>query len=367
MEKTGKLTVPGKVLFYGGYSVLIEGHISYVIAVVDEKNEGVNVKYSAGEERIISKQFSIDREPSFKEAQLVDFAYLFAKTYLKAKGVWKGVKVELSNSPIFGKPGEKSGLGSSAAATVGIIKALFEANGIDSYSHIETIHKLSQLSYATYAEKTGSGFDIAVSSFGKTIIYHRFDPSSIIMPAGYEEKELLKAILLSIEKPWKWVKVNPVGFPEKYSLAVFNIKGASTSTISAVKAWKQWKKVDEQTFLKLMERQNEVEKEAISALLRGDDEKVRLFTHKAREVHREMQEKIKSVVQSFEEVEPEELKEIIDEAENLEGVIAGRCPGGGGWDSIAFITSSSFSAYDKIEEIAKEKGITLERLKIKVL
>ncbi len=40
---------PGKVLFYGGYSVLLEGHISLSIATVDKDGNEVVAKWERGE------------------------------------------------------------------------------------------------------------------------------------------------------------------------------------------------------------------------------------------------------------------------------------------------------------------------------
>ncbi len=354
------ISVPGKVLFFGGYSVLLKGHISLSIAVFDEKGEGVNAHYKVGERRLTSPQFNIDVEPSLNKENpyLIEYAYVLAEKYLEKKGKLKnkvGIKVE--NSPIFGDVNEKSGLGSSAASTVAVVKAMFLANELSINAHIETIHKISQMAYAFYANKIGSGFDIATSAYSQSIIYYRYNPNEIVI----DKSNIEKALALTVDKPWAWLDVKPVNVPA--GLLIFNIKNAKTSTISSVKAWKKWKAEKPDEFVKLMEEQNRVENIAIKALLNRDYEEVRKYTHKAREVHRTMQEEIKKVVEEFDPIEPEPLKEIIDEVEKIEGIIAGRCPGAGGWDSIAFLTKPDANIdINEILDIGKDKGIELHYL-----
>jgi len=366
-----EITIPGKVFFYGGYSVLLEGHISLSIAVVDKEGNGVNAKWRIGEERIISPQFNIDTKPKIDidNKELVSYAYVIGKTYLSMHGIWKGVEIELWNSPIFGSKDEKTGLGSSAAATVAIIKALFSANGIDPEMHVETIFKLAQLAYGWYSGKIGSAFDIATSAIGQSIIYYRYDPKAVVLPDKVNAESIVYAVEQTVNKPWKWVKIERANIKDKVGLLVFNIKGASTSTISAVKAWKKWKLENEEKFFELMEEQRKVEEIAIAALLEGKFDVVREYTRKARAVHREMQDEIAKIVPSFEKVEPEELTKLIDRVEEeVDGVIAGRCPGAGGRDSVAFLVEKGKEIdKEKIIRIAKEIGLELEAIDVEVV
>ncbi len=356
-----EVTSPGKVLFYGGYSVLLRGHISLSLAVVDEERKGVTAAYEKGERRIISKEFGIDREPSAEKAELLDIAYLVGEAYLKSRATFEPVKVEVENSPIFGSKEEKSGLGSSAAVVASTIKALFEANGYDTALHTESIFKLSQIAYAIFAKKIGSGFDIATASVGKSIVYYRYNPEEVKLSESIDE-----TVEKSMDGPWSWVKAEPFDV-SGLGLIVFNIRGAKTSSISAVKAWKEWKKSNEEEFKALMNKQDEVERKAIEALKARDFAAVRQYTHEARVVHREMQEKIKAIVPEFDPVEPEPLSHIIEEAESLPGIVAGRCPGAGGWDSLAFITDGSSVDIERIIEAGEKEGLKLSPLDVKLI
>ena len=124
---------------------------------------------------------------------------------------------------------------------------------------------------------------------------------------------------------------------------------------------------DEEKFNSLMNEQDEAERNAISSLKNRDLNSLRKYTHKAREVHRKMQDEISKVVKDFDPVEPKPLTNIIDKAEQLEGVVVGRCPGAGGWDSLAFLVENSFTSIDKIVEIGKEEGLELQPLELEVL
>ncbi|VVB59997.1 Phosphomevalonate kinase [uncultured archaeon] len=362
-----EITVPGKIIFYGGYSVLEKGNISLSIAVVDEQNKGVTAKYEKGKRRIISPQFKIDITPSLENKVLIVYPYIVTEVYLKAKGKWKNdVKVKVTNSPIFGNKDEKTGLGSSAAATVSVVKALFEANGLNSEENIDTIHKLSQFSYALFSQKVGSGFDIATSSFGKTITYHRYNPQEIVLPPT-NNAELLKAIIQSVEKPWGWIKAETFAFPSKYNVLFFNIKGAKTSTIGSVKAVIQFKAKNPAKYAEIINMQKEAEEKAIDALSKMNDTDIRKYTHEARDAHKLLQKETASLVPDFDPIEPEPLTRIIDESEKIAGVIAGRCPGAGGWDGLAFIVNKDFKDAKKIIEIGKKEGLKLEHILLKVL
>lgn len=363
-----ELTVPGKILFYGGLSVLEKGHISLSIAVVDAQNKGVTAKYETGKRRIISPQFGLDIEPSLEIKQLIAYPYIVTEAYLKAKGMWKNdVAIEVTNSEIFGDKGEKTGLGSSAAATVAVVKALFIANGIDTEKEIETIHKLSQFSYAMFSQKIGSGFDIATSSFGKTIIYYRYNPTEISLPTTTNKEELVKAILSSVDKPWSWIKTETFALPEKYNIILFNIKGAKTSTIGSVKAVMQFKAKNPVKYAEIINMQKTAEEKAIDALSKTDDVAIRKYTHEARNAHKLLQKETAALVKDFDPIEPEPLTKIIEEGEKIKGVIAGRCPGAGGWDGLAFIVTKDFKEAKKIIEIGKKEGLKLEHIPLKVL
>ncbi len=356
-----KVTSPGKIIFYGGYSVLLKDHLSLVIGVVDKNKNGVTAEIEEGR-RIISKEFGMDFEPSEERKELVNIAYIITENYLKSKGFNKTAKIELKNSPIFGTKDEKSGLGSSAASIASVVKSLFLINDLDPNFHSETIFKLSQMAYAKYSGKIGSGFDIAVSSIGQTIIYNQYNPSELDLEGNFIEK-----IEKNINKPWTWVKIERFNWPSNYSVLFFNVKGGKTSSIKAVKAFKEFKKKNPKKLNEILNEQMKGEKIAITGLKERNEKKIREGTHIARSAHKKLQEEIKKLIPNADEIEPKPLENIINESEKIEGVIAGRCPGAGGWDGLAFIVKKDFLNINDIIKIGKEENLFLDQIDINIL
>ena len=130
--KQESVNVPGKILFFGGYSVLESGHAALSLAVADETGRGVTAEASRHQSNVlVSEQFSINQE--IASADLIKknvamSAFYLTKLYLSSKGMSNRHQVSLHNSPIFGTA-HKSGLGSSAAAPVAVVKALLAAEG----------------------------------------------------------------------------------------------------------------------------------------------------------------------------------------------------------------------------------------------
>ncbi|MBM3228816.1 hypothetical protein FJZ26_00120 [Candidatus Parvarchaeota archaeon] len=373
----GKISVPGKILFFGGFSVLEKGNPALCLAVCGKDGSGVVASWKKGGRRISSPQFGLDFEPSLEglgsQGPLVSYPYLVCESYLKAANLWKNdVFINLSNSPIFGHKDEKTGLGSSAAATVAVARAVFEANGLDispQGSHFDAMHKLSQLSYALYSGKIGSGFDIAACAFGKSIVYHRYDPSEIILPHnGVLSQEALGSLAVGCaKKKWGWLDARPLAYKKRFKVLFFNVLGGKTSTISSVKAVMQYKAADPIGYSKAISMQAKAENLAIKALESGNWETVRECTGLARQAHALLSSGASKLVGGFDAIEPQQLTEIIEECQGLDGIIAGRCPGAGGLDGVAFLARPDFMGTERIVEIGQNYGVRLEKIELKIL
>jgi len=368
------VNVPGKILFFGGYSVLELGHISLSLAVVDDKGNGVTATVEeADSDILIARQFGLEQKidsPELIRKNIAASTFFLTKLYLKSKGFSNSHIVFLTNSPIFGIE-HKSGLGSSAAATVGVVKSLFSANGLNSATHGEAIHKLSQYCGAAFTNKIGSGFDIATCSAGHSITYRRFNPSSINLPSDFKNAtETTAKILSSIERPWPDLQTRLVSLPSKYDLLFFNIEGGKTSTVSNVRTVGEWKREHPTEYLELMKNQNADETEAIGRLLDGDNDGLRRCTHLAREIHRNLQGLVAQSYADLDPIEPEPLTKLIEFAEKIHGIVAGRCPGAGGWDGLSFIIDKDGfdkSSINAIVAKAKEYDLTLTHLPLHLL
>ncbi len=372
--KKKTLNVPGKVLFFGGYSVLELGHISLSLAVVDHTGNGVTATVEdADSDALIARQFGIEQmidSPELIRKNIAVSTFFLTRLYLKSKGHSTSHTVSLTNSPIFGIE-HKSGLGSSAAATVAVVKSLFHAYCMDNAEHSEIIHKLSQYCGAAFTNKIGSGFDIATCAAGHTIIYKRFNPSSIILPLDFKNAtETTSKILSSIEKPWPDLQTQLVSMPSKYGLLFFNIEGGKTSTVSNVRTVSEWKSQHPSEYRELMEKQNSSETDAIGRVLKGDNDGLRRCTHSAREIHRRLQGLVAKSYADLDPIEPEPLTKLIEFAEKIHGIVAGRCPGAGGWDGLAFIIDRDRFHEGSINAIiakANEYELVLRHLPLQLL
>ncbi|MEW6722431.1 MAG: hypothetical protein AB1324_04160 [Candidatus Micrarchaeota archaeon] len=364
------VSAPGKVLLLGGYAVL-EGYPALSIAVVD--GDGAGVKAVAGDgrgRRLVSKEFGIDRPVGEPEKEIAHAtgperfavcAYSVANAYLNEKGKMPAdMAIELDNSPIFGGKDEKSGLGSSAAATVALVGAMMEGAGLPVKDNREKIHRLAQLAHSMASGKVGSGFDIATSCFG-TIEYARnpkVAPGLVIKgtDAGFG-----KELAALVDGDWPGMKIEPASLGG-FELMVFNIRGAKTSTVSSVKAMRRLAEYVPELYSNLILAQAEGERAAREGLAKGDEGAVREGMHAARATNRRMTAWVERVgMLRFDPIEPKQLGALIDKAEEMDGVVAGRCPGAGGFDSVAFIVrKKSAGTIDKIRTLGKGLGLTLE-------
>ncbi|MEW6035509.1 MAG: hypothetical protein AB1529_02760 [Candidatus Micrarchaeota archaeon] len=373
-----KVTAPGKILLLGGFAVL-EHHPGLSIALLDKDSMGASATGTKGALRIISKEFGIDRElraetplAAINSAtggeRIAVCAYATALAYLSEKGIRpEPVAIELENSPIFGAKDEKSGLGSSAASTVALIACALGENGIDINSERETVHRLAQVSHAVATGKVGGGFDIATSAYG-TIKYSRYRKGVIrINPESSDEASFRRDVLRIVAGEWPGLSIEPIP-AGKFDILAFNIKGAKTSTVCAVRALVKLAEYAPELYSTLLRAQAEGEAVVFRGLAEGDKAGVRGGMHMARAAQRRMSEWVVRVgMMFFDPIEPKELTAIIDEAEKLEGVVAGRCPGAGGYDSVAFLVEKADAkTISAIREIAKGKGLSLEHIDARI-
>ncbi|MEM4138648.1 MAG: GHMP kinase, partial [Sulfolobaceae archaeon] len=160
MPEVIKVSAPGKVLWIGSYSVVFGG-ISHVIAV----NKRVRCEVAENNEWVIETSYG-----TFKGYgnELTSSVINTMKKFFGSIGPYR---VKLFNDPDFQVNGKKTGLGSSAAATVALTAALYFA--VSNKLDLIQIHKIAQIANYNRQKGIGSGFDIAAAVFG-SIVYKRF-------------------------------------------------------------------------------------------------------------------------------------------------------------------------------------------------
>ena len=371
-KRVGHVNVPGKILLLGGYTVLEPGNPALSLAVLDSRGRGVtaSVERSASD-MLVSEEFGIKKEirsPEVVRENVAASAFYTAKTYLESKGLTGHWEVRVHNSPMFGRR-FKSGLGSSAASTVAVVKSLFRASRLDLRSNGETMHKLSQYAYAAYAGKAESGFDIATCAYGGSIVYTRYLPGSIELPGSLVATEFLERLLQSLTGTWRGLRVKSARVPAKFSVLFFNIEGARTSTTGNVGAVMGWRATHARKYTSLIEAQKLHELAGIESFQRGEGEELRARVRMAREIQRKLQVLVAAERADFDLIEPPVLTKLIEFGESLPGVVVGRCPGAGGWDGLVFVTDEGElkeGTPSKIVTAAKGRGLTLTRVRLRL-
>jgi len=250
---------------------------------------------------------------------------------------------------------------------VAVVKALFEANGFDSSTHVETINKISQLAYSSYAKHISPGYDIATSAFGTSMVYKRYDPSEVRIPATLDDEEVDKSIKESVNEPWEWMKTTPVDFPKQYRLLFFSIKESGKQPKSSTASMAEWKLSHADEYKKAMKMQAKAETKAISYFLRHRSAGIRKYTHKIREIQHNLNQSMAKSINDLEMIESNLIKTIIEEAEKLDGVIIGKCPDDGGSSRLVFIAKRKFEDVSKIVELGDRQGLKLDHIHLKVL
>ncbi|MBU1197935.1 hypothetical protein KJ765_05500 [Candidatus Micrarchaeota archaeon] len=249
-------SAPGKIVLIGAYAVLKKPNISYVAAV--------DKRVFALAEKILEKRFVLEAPPldvkewgvwndgtleldadedEKKKLRFLRAAVEACLKYFEWKQIeFRGIRVETWNDPAFGAGDRKTGMGSSAAAVVATIAAVFLEHGLDMEENKDAIHKLAQYANFIAQEKIGSGIDVAGACYG-SIAYSRY--SDEIMGHSFQEM---------MGNEWDQ-RSEPLQMPKGMRLAMA-YTGKSANTRDLVKKVDAFEKKKEQAFLLLMEALN---------------------------------------------------------------------------------------------------------------
>jgi len=209
----------GKVLVYGGYSIL-EGGIGLVVNV----DKGTTTKASFLENNKI--EIKVKGIENKNKLIFAESAVKIAREYLKTK---KGIMIESVNDKEM-NPKTKAGFGSSATATVSIIAAILDLHrkDIESEEGRKLVYELSSKAHRASQGKLGSGFDISAACFGT-----QFFSKNVI------EKTV---------------------WPENWN-TILAFTGKSASTVELVKKVNDYKRMKLREYSRLMEYYNKINSE----------------------------------------------------------------------------------------------------------
>ncbi|GJQ62703.1 MAG: phosphomevalonate kinase [Melioribacteraceae bacterium] len=183
-NKEVEVRVPGKMFLTGEYAVLfgapalITSVDRYAVVTISATDSGSTLASSAfnidkiGFE-IEDKKFKIN-EPSLHDKLIfisVSFNLFLARFPQYAKQA-NNIDVKIDTSQFYSESGSKLGFGSSAAVTVGFLQALSRYFRDEDFTS-ETLMKFASEAHSIAQNKTGSGGDIAVAAYGKSIKFRK--------------------------------------------------------------------------------------------------------------------------------------------------------------------------------------------------
>lgn len=346
---------PGKLYLAGEYAV-VETGFPAVIASVDQYVK-VTVTKAKGSGTIQSKNLNKQlihwnrqgTELVFDDTESQLAYILTAIKFVERYAIENNKKLAyydlLVTSELDSNDGKKFGLGSSAAVTVAVVKALGSFYDLD-LSKMD-VYKLASVAHLS-VQGNGSLGDIAASAFGGIVAYKSPDRNWVFnMVKNHSLKKLLKL-------DWPNLKIEPLHLPKELEMVVgWTGSPASTSILVDRIALTKAQKVEKyQHFLK--SSRNSVE-QLIKAFKDSDADMIKKMISDYR--------KVLTDLAHFSDVhiETKLLTKLCDIAEKLGG--AAKTSGAGGGDCGIVISNKDLNL-KHLKNEWKKAGITPLKLKI---
>lgn len=261
-----------------------------------------------------------DYSPRLK---FVTSALTTALSYLKEKEIKTtpfslSIRSELDDE----KTGAKYGLGSSAAVVTSVITAILE-KFLQYRPSRNLIFKLSAIAHVR-TQGSGSGADIAASTFGGLIYYKSFQ-------ANWLKHEMKKSeqIIPILQKKWRYLHIKQISFPSDMTICI-GWTGKPASTKNLVREISQLKQSNLQAYNDFLQNS----KNAVNIIYESVKQNNRVKFFEGIKLNRETLSLLGKVADV--PIETEKLALLSDAAEQLNG--AGKLSGAGGGDcGLAFL------------------------------
>jgi phosphomevalonate kinase len=358
------IKVPGKLMLAGEWGVLNPGNtciampISKFIAVKIVKNRDILFKITDFKIPLIHASFqdkTISTHTHLSAQQKKFFSYCksateIALTYLQEQKIAiHHFKITIT-SDISSIKNAKPGLGSSAAVTVAIIKAILTHHKKSCRTQAEkmVVFKLATLSHLHVQKNAGSGFDIAASTWGTTIAYKKWNTEWLTQQ---QEKFTFSQL---VHKNWRGLSIKPITLTKKIHIIV-GFTGTSAKTTTLINRMKKYIANDPNRFKTLSNYINRTVMDLITAIKKKNIPAINnLITINRQELSLLAQE-------SGVKLETPKLKKLIDIAHNHSA--AAKFSGAGGGDcGIALCTNKKQA--NAIKKEWKNAGIIPLNMKV---
>lgn len=361
-----KASAPGKLVLTGEYAVLEAGEPS-VVAAIDrvltaEVQPSSTYTFSSASLGLDASDVLFADgiwSPQAGPAPRLVFAAAAVNTalrYLKELGhVAEPFALTLDGN-LESPDGQKYGFGSSAAVTVAIVGALLGSFGLK--PEASKVFKLSAIAHHE-AQGSGSGVDVAASTYGGILRYVAFDPDWL-RQALYEKRGLVALV----QSDWPLLGIEPQDWPSSVELAV-GWTGQPASTAELVKVVKAARQERASLFARFLIESRRGTMAMVGALRAKDAEGALAATLEARRAVRNFQDAIGLPI------ETPLLTELADLAAAAGG--SGKSSGAGGGDcGFALFTSheallETRLAWENAGIVPVEVGLSQTGLQLELL
>ncbi len=343
METTAKAY--GKILVFGAYSILEPGNIGLVANVdkgtkitVTETDSGrivfdlKNFKISVYG-RVKGHKLKLEKNP--EELKFIKSAVERTFEYLKYKRIKiKDVSLLSINDPelYLGKK-QKTGLGSSATATVATVAAMLEEHGINDK---ELVYKISRYAHYKSQGKLGSGFDIASACHGS----HFFIS---------EEENLDREFIEYVESDYK-KNIQEFYWPLSIT-PIIAFTGKAASTPKLVNKVLKFKKHHLEKYNEFMKEYNTINLKCQRAFQLNNVQEIVYYLEKSWDYRKKLGEMANA------RIEPRKITKLLETIKK-EGVLTAGLLGAGGGDSIIALYPANTDK-EKILDILDDIWLTV--------
>ncbi|HEY9856032.1 MAG TPA: phosphomevalonate kinase [Stenomitos sp.] len=349
-------SAPGKLYLAGEYAVLEPGEPSLVVAIDRRLHARV---LPASDFTFSSESLGMQHQTATYEqgtwsvpsgpAPRLHFAKAAVNTTLsylrECAETISPFALSLEGS-LENPEGLKYGFGSSAAVTVAIVGALLASYGVSPDTSL--VFKLAAIAhYSTQA--SGSGFDIAASTYGGAIRYVAFDPTWLKeqISRPHDLRELVDA-------EWPWLGIETIEWPEGLLLGV-GWTGKPASTAHLIKAVGETASKRTSAYARFLIEARQATNTLVAALREGEMERAVQTLKAARHALRGLQ------AESGVAIETDLLAAFADAAEACGG--SGKSSGAGGGDcGVALFTNED----DRERAKAAWKAAGVEPLDVEI-
>lgn len=183
MASSFTVRVPGKAMLAGEYAVLAGGP---ALCATVRRYLSCSARPAERFELSALGQSWIEGAPVPGELRFAHQALSVARTYLSGRGREPSPLSLSLRDELRAPDGRKLGLGGSACASVAVVAALLQAEGLAFEANRRELFALASLAHGLAQGKAGSGVDVAASTYGGTIWTSRVEvgPLAAALKAG---------------------------------------------------------------------------------------------------------------------------------------------------------------------------------------